>query len=161
MTKILTIEKAVELAKKLRGQRKRIVLVGGCFDILHIGHVVFLEEAKKQGDCLLILLESDESVTKKKGVNRPLQSQEDRAKILSSLSSVDHVVMLPPLKTDGDYDNLVTSIKPAIIASTSMDPQRIHKKRQAKRIHARLVDVVDRIQNVSSSRLAKLLSGKL
>ena len=63
----------------------KIVLVGGCFDILHLGHVVFLEKAKKEGDVLVVLLESDEKVRFLKGKGRPVHTQSERAEILSAL----------------------------------------------------------------------------
>src|SRR5215469_17383103 len=106
MEKILSIENSTDLADKLHQQSKRIVLAGGCFDLLHIGHITFIEEAKKHGDMLLILLESDQTISESKGNNRPINSQDDRAKILSALSSVDYVILLKPHMTDKEYDDL-------------------------------------------------------
>lgn len=158
MSNILNIHEGIETANKLRQEKKHIVLAGGCFDILHIGHITFLEEAKKKADFLVVLLESDEAVRKNKEDGRPIQKQEDRARILSSLRFVDYVVLLPNALNDKEYDHLVKAIKPAIIATTKGDPQRQHKERQGKAIHARVVDVTERIPDTSSSRMAMLLS---
>lgn len=157
MGKILTIKEAIQVSKELRA-RKKIVLAGGCFDILHIGHVVFLEEAKGAGDVLFVLLESDEAVAQRKGKNRPINLQEDRAKVLASLRMVDYVIVIPYFATDREYDELVARLRPAIIATTKGDRQRLHKQRQAAKIHAVVVDVTRRVKNVSSTRLAELLS---
>src|SRR3990167_134264 len=118
MDKVVSIEKAIQITNHLNNQRKRIVLTGGCFDILHIGHISFLENAKKEGDVLFVLLESDESIKKLKGDNRPINNQEDRAKILESLKIVDYIIRLPYFENDKDYDKLISSLKPDIIATT-------------------------------------------
>ncbi|MCR4263595.1 MAG: adenylyltransferase/cytidyltransferase family protein, partial [Candidatus Roizmanbacteria bacterium] len=79
------------------------VLVGGCFDLIHYGHITFLSEARKQGDYLIVALESDENVKKYKGPNRPIHKQAERAEMLRSLRMVDEVVELPEMKEDYDY----------------------------------------------------------
>jgi D-beta-D-heptose 7-phosphate kinase/D-beta-D-heptose 1-phosphate adenosyltransferase len=83
------IEKTVE---RLRKVGKKIVFTNGCFDILHRGHVSYLDVAKSFGDVLILGLNSDESVKRLKGVNRPINNQEDRGFILAALESVDYVV---------------------------------------------------------------------
>ena len=80
--------------------KKITVLAGGCFDVLHPGHIVFLEKAKKAGDYLVVLLESDKKIRKLKGKGRPVHSQKERAEILSALKSVDSVVCLPYMEND-------------------------------------------------------------
>ena len=158
MGKILNIDQAVKISKKLRERGRTIVLAGGCFDILHIGHIDFLNEAKKRGDVLFVLLESDEIIRKIKGNNRPINTQVDRARILSALLSVDYVIILPQFTKDKEYDDIVTRIKPDIIATTEGDKYREHKERQAKLTGARVVDVVKNISNKSTTKLIKLLS---
>ncbi len=158
MNKILKVNEVIKVAKQLREQGKSIVLVGGCFDILHAGHVTFLEHAKQQGDFLVVLLESDETIQSTKGENRPIHTQIDRAKVLAALRVVDYIVLLKVLKTDRAYDNLLCKIKPTIIATTKGDPNRTHKERQAKLINAKVSDVMERIENTSTTKLAKLLT---
>lgn len=151
--KILNVEKAIQTAQILHEKEKQIVLVGGCFDILHHGHSTFLKEAKKQGDILMVLLESDETVRKQKGRKRPCNNQQKRAQVLASLPFIDYIISLPALENNHDYDRLVIQIKPAIIATTKGDPGRHHKERQAKTIDANVVDVIDRLDNISTTRL--------
>ena len=146
-----------ELERFLPGKSKgKIVLTGGCFDILHIGHVKFLSEAKGAGDYLIILLESDQKVKKFKGRNRPVFIQRERAEMLSALGSVDLIVLLPMMEDDGDYLNLVTKIKPDIIAVTEDDPHIEKKRGQAKEVGGEL-KLISLTKTFSTSKLAKIL----
>jgi rfaE bifunctional protein nucleotidyltransferase chain/domain len=146
-----------ELETALPGEKKgKIVLTGGCFDILHIGHVRFLSEAKKMGDYLIVLLENDMKVKKLKGENRPIFTQELRAEVISALNCVDLVVLLPMMGNDRDYLNLVTKIKPDIIAVTENDPHIEKKKRQANTVGGEL-RVVPFVETLSSSALARII----
>ncbi len=158
MNRILDTKKAIKISRKLRGDGKKIILAGGCFDILHIGHIKFLEAAKRSGDVLFILLENDKSVRKLKGENRPINTQEERAVVLSSLKPVDYVVILPDMKTNSDYDKLIINLKPDVIATTKKSKQVIHNLRQAKLVEAKLALVVNRISNRSTTRLAQLIA---
>ena len=146
-----------ELEKVLPREKKgKIVLAGGCFDILHIGHVRFLSEAKKMGNYLVVLLENDKKVKKLKGENRPIFTQQLRAERLSALNCVDLVVLLPMMENDSDYLNLVMKIKPDIIAVTENDPHIEKKKRQAKTVGGEL-KVIPFVETLSSSTLAKII----
>jgi rfaE bifunctional protein nucleotidyltransferase chain/domain len=157
MDKILTVEQAQKRTKEIREQGKRIVVAGGCFDILHVGHLAFLEHAKKAGDMLFVLIESDETVRRSKGDGRPVNSQDNRALLLAGLSVVDFVVLLPPLMKNSDYDSILLALKPAIIATTKGDPFRSHKERQAQEIQATVIDVVLPISNQSTTRILHIL----
>lgn len=132
------------------------VLVGGCFDVLHIGHVTYLEAARQKGDVLIVALESDEFIqTRKK--RQPFHNQDERAHILAALSCVDVVVLLPLLSTDKEYGDLVMQIKPALIAITENDPQRAHKELQVKEVGGEVVVVTSYIPQKTSSDLLKVL----
>ncbi|OGH39195.1 MAG: hypothetical protein A3B44_02695 [Candidatus Levybacteria bacterium RIFCSPLOWO2_01_FULL_38_21] len=155
---ILTVEESIRLSEKLKQQGKQIVLAGGCFDILHLGHIKFLESAKKLGNILFVLVEGDESVKKLKGKNRPINNQNERAKVLAALEVIDYVVLLPQMKTDKDYDKLITQINPDFIAATQDDPNILHKKRQTKLVGGKLKIVTKRIESKSTTKLAKLIS---
>jgi rfaE bifunctional protein nucleotidyltransferase chain/domain len=139
-----------------RERRGRIVLTGGCFDILHVGHVRFLSEAKRMGDYLVVLLENDKNVKKLKGENRPIFTQEIRGEMLSALICVDLVVVLPMMENDGDYMNLVIKIKPNIIAVTENDPRIEKKKLQAETVGGEL-RVIPFVKTLSTSALAKII----
>ena len=93
MNKILSRNDLRERVAQLKGEGKRIVFTNGCFDILHIGHVRYLEEAKGLGDILVLGLNSDASVRSIKGPLRPVVPQDERAYILASLEVVDYVTI--------------------------------------------------------------------
>lgn len=135
---------------------KKIVLVGGCFDLLHFGHISFLKEAKSHGDWLVVALESDENVKRMKGDARPIHTQQQRKEMLEALSFIDEVIPLPPMHGDADYFNLVQNVNPSVIAITQGDAIQTKKEEQAKQIGARLV-VIPKIHTPSTSQLSKLL----
>ena len=132
------------------------VIVGGCFDLLHYGHITFLKKAKELGDTLIVLLESDEKVRRLKGDTRPIHNQNQRKEMLESLSFVDEVIILPAVTTDQFYADLVDQIRPDIIAATEGDPMVEQKRKQATWFGAQLV-VIPKIHTPSTSQLAKLL----
>lgn len=136
------------------------VLVGGCFDVLHPGHVIFLEKAKKLGDRLVVLLESDQKVRLLKGVNRPVHTQKDRAKILKALRFVDQVISLPFIQDEKEYDQIIKKINPHVIAATRGYGDTSNHKRTAKLVGAKLVYVTNIYGNYSSSRILKLGAGQ-
>ncbi len=108
--KILTMEQGREKAEELRKAGKKIVTLNGSFDLLHAGHLDILEEAKQQGDVLIVGINTDEAIRTKKGSNRPIMSQENRAALLAALACVDYVVIMP-----GSYEEEPhTSFLPAI-----------------------------------------------
>jgi FAD synthetase len=133
--------------------KKTIVLVGGCFDILHPGHVIFLQKAKKLADKLVILLESDKKIKKIKGTSRPIHSQKQRAYVLKSLKFVDEVISLPFIEKEEQYGKYIKKIKPDFIATTAGDPQINYKKAAAKLVGASLKVVTKRVGNYSTSLL--------
>lgn len=155
--KVISIEEAIAESQQLREQHHTIVLVGGCFDILHVGHIIFLEQAKARGDRLFVLLESDESIRNTKGDGRPVNTQHNRALVLAALTAVDAVVLLPKPMDNAGYDALVLQLKPAIIATTNGDPYRHHKERQASLIGGEVVDVTDRLPEHSTSTVVTKL----
>jgi len=105
--KIITRE---EFAK-LDLEDKKIVFTNGCFDILHAGHVQYLEQAKKLGDILVVGLNSDASVRRLKGENRPINKQEDRALVLAALEFVDYIIIF---EEDTPYE-LIKIVNPDVL----------------------------------------------
>ena len=100
-----------EIVEELKREGKKIVFTNGCFDILHIGHINYLREAKNKGDALIIGLNNDASVKKIKGQGRPIIPQNERAEILAALEFVDFVTIFEeetPL-------NLIKEIKPDVL----------------------------------------------
>jgi len=127
------------------------VLVGGCFDILHFGHVHFLKEAKKLGNYLIVLLESDKRIKKLKGYNRPFHNQDQRKEILESLKFVDEVVLTKDEMQDSDYLEIIKKISPQVIAITKGSKTKTH----AKSIGAKIVEI-DKIEGLSSTTALRI-----
>lgn len=130
-------------------KNKKIVLVGGCFDIFHFGHLYFLEESKKMGDILVVMLESDEFIKGKK-IRNPIHSQEQRARLLDALRMVDIVIMLPLLKTN-EYEKIVLQIQPNSICVTQGDPLLFEKEKQAEMVGGKVI-TFPKIKGLSSSQ---------
>jgi len=148
-------DKNLGILRKIKSSHKKIVLVGGCFDLIHPGHITFLKNSKKCGDFLVVLLESDESVLKYKKILA--QKQKERGLILLELEAVDMVIPLTGLLEDQDYYMIVKITKPDIIAITQNDPQIANKQKQAEDHGAQLVIVTKRIQKYSSSAIKQKL----
>ena len=108
----MTIDEAARLAERLRAEGKRIVLANGCFDVLHVGHLRYLREARKLGDVLFVGLNDDASVARLKGPGRPVMPLAERAEILEALRDVNHVVVF----ADDTADALVARLRPAVHA---------------------------------------------
>lgn len=108
LKKVIIYEQVIPFKDSLIG--KKIVFTNGCFDILHVGHISYLSQARSLGDFLWVGLNSDSSVKKLKGESRPINSQEDRAIMLSSLSFVDAVTIF----TQDTPIELISMIKPDI-----------------------------------------------
>ncbi|MDB5112850.1 MAG: Bifunctional protein HldE [Mucilaginibacter sp.] len=109
---IVHVNELKKLAEIYEAQGKRIVFTNGCFDILHSGHVNYLSRAKKLGDVLIVGLNSDDSIKRLKGEDRPINPLEDRMEVLSALSSIDHIISF---EEDSPVD-LIKAARPHIYA---------------------------------------------
>ena len=110
-SKIKTQAALAQVIAKLHKQKKRVVFTNGCFDILHVGHVDYLSKARRLGDLLVIGLNSDSSVKKIKGKDRPINKESDRAKVLSSLYFVDYITIF----SEPTPENLIKKVRPDIL----------------------------------------------
>jgi len=110
-SKIKDFEQIGRIAKRLRAQGRKIIFTNGCFDILHRGHATYLQKAKELGDILILGLNSDESIKRLKGEDRPINNLEDRAFLIGALESIDFVV---PFTEDTPYE-LIKLIEPNIL----------------------------------------------
>lgn len=105
------VYEGLPLIEEWHQQGKKIVFTNGCFDLLHIGHVLYLEEARSLGDILVVGVNSDSSVSQLKGPNRPIKDQYNRSHILAALASVDMVIVFD----DETPLDLIKAIKPSIL----------------------------------------------
>jgi rfaE bifunctional protein nucleotidyltransferase chain/domain len=139
--KIISIQNAAQISKSLKKRGEKNVLVGGCFDVLHVGHIKFLADAKKSSDKLFLLLESDENIRKLKGVGRPINSQKKRGIVLSSLTTVDYLIPLRGVTKNEEYDKLIVQIQPDYIAITKGDKNISRRLEQCNLVGAKLIEI--------------------
>ena len=109
--KLLTAAQCRAERDRLVAEGKKLVFTNGCFDILHRGHVTYMEFARNQGDALVVGLNSDASVRRNKGPNRPINSEQDRAYVLGSLRAVDYVVIFD----EQEPKELIAQILPQVL----------------------------------------------
>lgn len=107
---LIPAERIEVFCAALREAGQRVVFTNGCFDILHAGHVRYLNEARAQGDCLVLGLNSDESVRRLKGPSRPVNNELDRAEVVGALKSVDYVVLFG----EQTAETLIAKVRPAV-----------------------------------------------
>lgn len=110
--KIITRNKLAGILARLRNKGKKIVFTNGCFDLLHVGHVRYLNKAKKYGDILVVALNTDASVRKLKGATRPLVPQQERAEVLGGLAAVDYITFFQ----EETPAAIISELKPQVLA---------------------------------------------
>jgi D-glycero-beta-D-manno-heptose 1-phosphate adenylyltransferase len=108
--KIVELEELSNRCEKLRSAGKKIVATNGCFDLLHVGHVRYLQTARALGDLLVVGLNGDRSVHELKGAGRPITTQSDRAEILAALACVDLVTIFPEIRAT----KFLAAVRPAV-----------------------------------------------
>ena len=160
MKRIINLNKAKKLSDDIQRSGKTVALTGGCFDILHIGHLSLFQKAKKSADTVFVFLESDEKIQHLKGHDKPIHQQHDRAALLSELRSIDYIIPLPFFETNDKYDAAVNAIHPNFLVTTKGDTSIIHKKRQAEAIGAQIV-YAPFTPNISTTKIADILRKEL
>ncbi len=110
-TKIKVLDELEEILNRHRKENKKIVFTNGCFDILHVGHIEYLKFSRKQGDVLVIGLNTDRSVREQKGDKRPFVSEDERARLISALEDVDYVILFDELTPE----KLIRRVKPDVL----------------------------------------------
>lgn len=96
--KLKQLDELVTIVRRLQDTGRKVVFTNGCFDIIHPGHVLYLQQARGLGDVLVVALNSDESVRQLKGPSRPISGQSDRALVLAALEAVDYIVIFETLR---------------------------------------------------------------
>ncbi len=141
--------------RELQKSGKTVAVTNGCFDILHVGHVRYLEKSKSFADVLIVLLNSDKSVHSIKGPSRPLNNENDRAEILSALSCVDYVVLFD----EDSPRNLLDEIKPDVYTkgadyTTETLPEADIMKKNGTR-----VEFIDFVEGKSTTNIINKMKG--
>jgi rfaE bifunctional protein nucleotidyltransferase chain/domain len=151
----VTIDEAVRLAERLRAEGKRIVLANGCFDVLHVGHIRYLNDARRLGDVLFLGLNDDASVSRLKGRGRPIMPIEERVEILQALRDVDHVVVF----ADDTADELVSRLRPHVHAKgTDYALDTVPEAATARSVGARVAIAGDPKSHSTRDVIARILA---
>lgn len=123
--KILDQDRLAAIADGLRAQGRKLVLTNGCFDLLHVGHVRYLQAARALGDALAVAINGDDSARALKGAGRPLNSEGDRAEVVAALDCVDYVVIFQEVRVTA----VIGKVRPSIYVKggdytpASLDPE--------------------------------------
>lgn len=145
LNKILSYRQASVVGRQLKTQGKKLVMVSGCFDLLHLGHMEFLSDAKALGDALLVSLGSDRTIKVLKGEKRPMMNENYRAQMLASLEAVDYVVIAKEeevqLPSGIDFGELARQVLPSIFAINKGNRSIEDKKHLMEEIGGRLVEI--------------------
>jgi len=150
----ISIPEAERLTRQLKRAGKAVVLANGCFDLLHVGHVRYLNAAKQLGDVLVVGVNSDRSVSRLKGVGRPLMDEDERAEIVSALGAVDYVLVF-----DGDTaDRLIELLRPDVHAKgTDYTLDSVPERSTVAAVNGRVVIVGDRKAHSTRDLIATIL----
>jgi len=154
--KVVTVAQTDRLASKYRAERKRIVFTNGCFDLLHVGHVTYLQEAALLGDVLIVAVNSDASVKRLKGKDRPVISEIDRAEMLAALSCVNHVLVFD----DDTPHALLRRLRPDVLVKGGTYTEQDVVGREIVNAYGGQVSVVGRVDGVSTTRLLDQITAK-
>jgi D-beta-D-heptose 7-phosphate kinase/D-beta-D-heptose 1-phosphate adenosyltransferase len=136
--RILSIEAMVAERERLRGAGRRLVFTNGCFDILHVGHVRYLNHARELGDALVVAINSDAAVRALKGPSRPVVSESERAEMLANLRAVDYVVVFDALSPRGLIARLLPDV---LVKGGDYTLDMIHGREEVEAAGGRVVSL--------------------
>ena len=156
MKRVLNREEASKLIEDLKKQGKQVVFTNGCFDILHVGHMTYLEEAKEFGDYLFVGVNSDESVKRLKGPTRPINSEVDRAELLAGLKAVDYTVIF----TEDTPVELIGELKPSIHVKGGDYKKDDLPETKVVESYGGRVEIVSLVEGKSTSNVVKKIQNK-
>jgi rfaE bifunctional protein nucleotidyltransferase chain/domain len=155
MGRVLDLEGARAVAEKARAAGRRVVLANGCFDLLHVGHVRYLEDARALGDLLIVGVNGDDAVRRLKGPGRPLMPAVERAEMLAALRAVDHVVVFE----DDTADRLVALLRPAVHAKgTDYTTESVPERASVLAAGGRVAIAGDAKQHSTRDVIAEILA---
>lgn len=156
-TKILSREALRQRLAEHRRQGERIVLTNGCFDILHVGHVRYLEGARREGDVLVVGVNSDASERVIKGDGRPVLPQQARAELVAALGAVNYVVIFD----EPNVEALLAELKPDVHAKgTDYTVETVPEREAARRLGVRIAIVGDAKQHSTRDLLTRLRTSR-
>jgi rfaE bifunctional protein nucleotidyltransferase chain/domain len=155
--KIRPFAELKDIAARLRATGLKVVFANGCFDLLHVGHIRYLQTARALGNVLILGINSDASVAALKGIGRPLQPQEERAEILASLDCVDYVLVFDELTVDG----ILNELRPDIHVKGTDYTNETVPERETVRAYGGRVAIAGDPKDHSTRDLIKIILSKV
>ena len=143
-----------DLIAYIHSKGKTVVTTNGCFDILHVGHIRYLEKTKSYGDYLIVLLNSDKSVRSIKGPTRPINNELDRAEILSALRCVDYVVLFD----EDSPRNLLDEMKPDVYTKGADYTMETLPEADIMKKNNTRVEFIDFVQGKSTTKIIEKIN---
>ena len=156
MGQVLRRENIAEFVRNLQKSGKTVVATNGCFDILHVGHIRYLQKTKSFADYLIVLLNSDKSVKSIKGKNRPINNENDRAEILTALSCVDYVVLFD----EDSPKDLLNEIKPDVYTKGADYNMETLPEEEKKKKNGTRVEFIEFVQGKSTTNTINKINNK-
>lgn len=152
---LVTQQEIINIVRKGQQEEKTYVVTNGCFDILHVGHVRYLQKTKEFADYLIVMLNSDKSVKSIKGESRPINCEADRAEILSALSCVDYVVLFD----EKSPAKLLEDIKPDVYTKGADYTLETLPERNIVLKNNIRVEFIEFVQGKSTTNVIKKING--
>ena len=154
--KIVTLPEAQARVAEARGAGKTVALANGCFDVLHVGHVRYLQGARAEADVLVVGVNGDDSVRRLKGPGRPVLGEQDRALLVASVRAVDHVVVF----AEDDVARLLLALRPDVhCKGTDYTPETVPEKDVVRSYGGRVAIVGDPKDHDTRTLLSKIRRG--
>ncbi len=168
MNKLQTLARLQNILREERKNGRKVVLANGCFDLVHVGHVRYLQGAKEQGDILVLALNSDQSIRKLKGPGRPILSQGERIEVLASFACVDYIILFD----ETNVEKLLEALRPDVhVKGSDYSRETVPEKETARRVGAEVAiaggpkvrntrDIIQTIARRAAAGSEKSSSGK-
>jgi len=153
MGRVLSEDELIAAIARERAAGKRIALANGCFDVLHVGHVRYLEGARREADCLVVAINDDESVRALKGPGRPILGAADRAELVAALRAVDYVVTFPEITVARLLDHLKPDVH---CKGTDYTPETVPERDVVRSYGGRVAIVGDPKDHDTRELLARI-----
>ena len=158
--KVIAADRLGEVRARLRAEGRRLVFTNGCFDLLHVGHVRYLQQARALGDALLVAINSDAAVRELKGPARPVMSEAERAEVLAALAAVDYVTVFGELSPRALIARLLPDV---LVKGGDYSLDEIHGREEVEAAGGRVLalpfvqgasttDIIERIRRAAGDK---------
>ena len=157
MKKLYSLFRLAKIVRKHKKRWKRVVLANGCFDLIHVGHIRYLKEAREKGDILVVALNSDSSIQTLKGKGRPILNQRERAEIISSFSFVDYVTFFK----EQNVEKVLLALKPDIHSKGSDYTKETVPEKETVKVYGGAIAITGGPKIKSTSQLIDEIASKI